>query len=255
MELFALFFQVACHLHADIREIVAVNDVIKHQVERAGFRGSLNLISLGESSTPKWSEFEPHVARARADAMHWFPCHEGVCKSRAASHQSRTLPMCAQCPPCKMQPSPRPNTSALRAARAYDVSPNPWNAVKVQRALTLLIDSISPRSSGPRNTTCCGDAPRQNAHCHQALLAAPRQAWLWPILYRNIGHMVTCELTGDSGGIGKPTHVKLVRPLSCSSSVTVFANMFSKVLCGPRVECKTQELEWSRDWTCAKLVG
>ena len=52
-----------------------------------------------------------------------------------------------------------------------------------------------------------------------------------------------------------PTHVKLVRPLSCSSSVTVFAIMFSKVLCGQRVECKTQELEWSRDWSCAKLVG
>ena len=31
--------------------------------------------------------------------------------------------------------------------------------------------------------------------------------------------------------------------------------MFSKVLCGPRVEGKTQELEWSRDWSCAKLVG
>ena len=31
--------------------------------------------------------------------------------------------------------------------------------------------------------------------------------------------------------------------------------MFSKVLCGPRVECKTQELEWSSDWSCAKLVG
>ena len=41
---------------------------------------------------------------------------------------------------------------------------------------------------------------------------APRQAFLWPILYRTIGHMVACELTGDSGGIGKPTHVKLVRP-------------------------------------------
>ena len=31
--------------------------------------------------------------------------------------------------------------------------------------------------------------------------------------------------------------------------------MFSKVLCGPRVECKTQDLEWSSDWSCAKLVG
>ena len=47
------------------------------------------------------------------------------------------------------------STPALRAARAYDVSSNPWNAVKVQRALTLLIDSISPLFSGPRNTTCC----------------------------------------------------------------------------------------------------
>ena len=84
---------------------------------------------------------------------------------------------------------------------------------------------------------------------------ATRQAWLWPILCRTIGHMVACELTGDSGGIGKPTHVKVVRPLSCSSSVTVFANMFSKVLCCPRVECKTQELGWSRNWSCAKLVG
>ena len=74
VELFALFFQVACHLHAGRREIEAVNNVIKHQVERAGFRGSLNLVSdrvlntkavhLGESSTPEWSELEPHVSHA-----------------------------------------------------------------------------------------------------------------------------------------------------------------------------------------------
>ena len=31
--------------------------------------------------------------------------------------------------------------------------------------------------------------------------------------------------------------------------------MLSEVLCGRRIECKTQELEWSRDWSCAKLVG
>ena len=159
----------------------------------------------------------------------------------------------------------RLSASALRAARAYDVSPNPWNVVKAQRALTQLIDSISPRFNGLRNTMCCVAtkdccAPRANAHYHQVLLAvclgkSTRQAWFWPILYRNIGNMVACELTGDSGGIGKPTHVKLVRPLSCSSSVTVFAKMFSKVLCGPRVECKTQELKLSSDWSCAKLVG
>ena len=86
VELFASFFQVACHLHADTREIEAVNSVIQHQVERAGVRGSLNLLSdqlpnsraihLGEGSTPKWSELQPHVARARAEAMHWFPSNE-----------------------------------------------------------------------------------------------------------------------------------------------------------------------------------
>ena len=63
-----------------------VNNVIKHQVERAGFRGSLNLTSdlvlntkavhLGEGSTPQRSELETHVARARADAMHGLPSHE-----------------------------------------------------------------------------------------------------------------------------------------------------------------------------------
>ena len=86
-----------------------------------------------------------------------FPITRKSVKSSAASHQSRTLLLCVQCPSCKMQPSPRPSTSALRAARAYDVSPNPWNVVKAQRALTLLIDSISPRFNGPRNTTGCGD--------------------------------------------------------------------------------------------------
>ena len=79
VELLALFFQVACQLHAGTREIEAVNIVIKHQVERAGFRGSLNLrsdrvlntkaVHLSECSTPKWSELEPHVARARAETM------------------------------------------------------------------------------------------------------------------------------------------------------------------------------------------
>ena len=45
---------------------------------------------------------------------------------------------------------------------------------------------------------------------------------------------------------GKPTHVKPVRPFSCSSSVTVFANVFQR--------CCVAE-EWSREWSCAKLVG
>ena len=35
----------------------------------------------------------------------------------------------------------------------------------------------------------------------------------------------------------------------------MFAYVFAKVFCGPRVECQTQDLEWSRDWSCAKLVG
>ena len=106
VQMFALYFQVAYHLHADTREIEAVNNVIKHQVERAGFRGSLNLISdrvlntkavhFGESSTPKWSELEPHVAGARAEARTsygHFPCvlgaHPARCNRRHA--QARHL--------------------------------------------------------------------------------------------------------------------------------------------------------------------
>ena len=132
-----------------------VNNVIKHQVERAGFRGSLNLTSdlvlntkavhLGECSTPQWSELEPHVARARAGGVAWASQSRGILKnSRAAPHQSRTLPLCAQCPSCMMQTSSLPSTSAL---------PNPQNALKVPRALTPhqsrdSTDSIVLRFSG-----------------------------------------------------------------------------------------------------------
>ena len=45
---------------------------------------------------------------------------------------------------------------------------------------------------------------------------------------------------------GKPAHVKPVRPLSCSSSVTVFARVFQR--------CCVAE-DWLRDWSCAKLDG
>ena len=159
-----------------------------------------------------------------------FPLTRNPEKSRAASHRTRTLLQDASVA-----------TSALQAARACEVSPNHQNAVKVPRAFTLQIHSINLRFSGPRNTTCCGDEGLLCSSSERSLPSsiacclwekAPQQAWLWPILYRNIGHMVACELLGDSGGNGKPTHVKLVRPLSCLSSVTVFATLFSKVLCG-----------------------
>ena len=150
-------------------------------------------------------------------------------------------------------------------------------------------------------------------HCLPFVLEkAPRQAWLWPILYRNIGHMVVCELIGDNGGNGKTdartdakvqvvktavssfffvlvdfervrmlpflesttrfsvlscdyhgvaraackkpikkTHVKIVRPLSCPSSVMVFSIFFQRCCVVEGLSPKHKRLEWSRDWSCA----
>ena len=91
VELQALFFQVACLLHAETWEMDAANNVMKHLVGRAGFRGSLKLISdrvrntkavhLDEGSTPKWCELEPRVARAQTEPLQSFSSHEESCKN------------------------------------------------------------------------------------------------------------------------------------------------------------------------------
>ena len=133
--LFALFFQVACHLHADTREIEAVNNFIKHQVERASFRGSLNPISdrmlntkavhFGESSSPKWSELEPHVAGARAEAMHVFPITRKTVKSRAASHQF----------PCVLGAHPARGNRRHAQARQLSEPPEPTTCRRIPGTL------------------------------------------------------------------------------------------------------------------------
>ena len=121
-----------------------------------------------------------HVAGARVEAMHGFPNHEEVCKIEGRFRI------------CKMQKSPRPNTSALRTTRAYDVSPNPWNVVKAQRALTLLIDSISPRFNGPRNTT--GLTPIAIKHC---LLFVREKAVMADFGQSDFGQPSLANLFGD----------------------------------------------------------
>ena len=143
-----MFLQVACRSLADTREVEAVNYVIKHQTERAGFRGSLSFTPdrvlnaeaahLGEGSTPKWSELEPHVARARAEATIGFPSHE-----ESYTIDGRFAPVTDTSHACSMTILQDacvalPSTSVLPAARAYDISTNPWNAVKVLQAIDRL---------------------------------------------------------------------------------------------------------------------
>ena len=98
-------------------EIEAVNNVINHEAEWDGFRGSLNLetfhvlntnaVHFGAGPIPKWSELEPHVARARAEAKCAFQVTRNLQKSKAANVAT----------PKSVSPS--------QAARAWDVSPKP----------------------------------------------------------------------------------------------------------------------------------
>ena len=154
-----------------------------------------------------------------------FSGHEEPSKSKAANVAT---PKCV-----------RPS----QAARAWTCR---RTLARPERSAGLTLNhSVDPRfsGSGKQLVLAAEDlcAPRANARYHQALvgvLCARRHPGK-----RGSGQFCTeTLLTGDDGGNEKPMHVKLVRPLSWW-------------LCGRRDDCKTQKLQWSRDWSCAKLVG
>ena len=69
-----------------------------------------------------------------------------------------------------------------------------------------------------------------------------------------------CVLSFDYHGVARAARKKPIkkdaRPLSCPSSVTVFSIFFSKVLCGRRVESKTQEARMvTRLELCGRTMG
>ena len=159
-------------------------------------------------------------------------------KIEATWHYSRTLPKCAPChSPARQLSMPPELTTCRRIPRT------PWKFCVRSRYTNRSTRSIR---STYDSVGCC--APPANAH--------HRQAWLWPFCIETFCHMVACKFTGDNSGNGTPTHVKLVRRLFFQARLRCLEFFFfSKVLCSRRVECQKQELEWSLDWSCAKLDG